>query len=374
MAYVAPEQCSWPEYCSPIDYDCAAVGDCLTIETNRGPAGNAHNITTDYSVMVGGTSIPIVKTSRSFSVSYSQTFGVPDDVVYYNMVDGTYRAECGERSPNTATCTFVEDCVIERSILHYVDHRYGVCLYQYIKDDLKINITSSEMASFKGDWGQILTHQVLIRKGDVICTRNEEWRLIVSGVEKVLTTRTVDLVPFEGCYPGDDYSDNLYPDFVPEPNVVQVLVFPQPPSRGIPWTPEIRAYGFYDYATPEGNESELNAADGGNKDMFYPAWCRALFTDPYWRKAADDRYAISWFHAEPVNNGSYIPDEVFNSPLPRGTFVKHPIVGEVYQFLVNEAYGACTETSPDLNNSIDNALAEGLSTHDTTLYYPIGVV
>lgn len=310
---------------------------------------------------------------------------------------------------NGPACRVKEDCVRETSVLHYLDLKHDVCLYQYIKDDLKFDITSTEMCMFKEPMWVSRRHQVRIKaagegtEANFTCTRLEEWHLVIGGTKKILTTRLTPFSPFPDVLiggstvggSGGSMNTNLIhgssgdrlnpfdPNYVVDPTVRQILVFPQPPSMGIPWSDDIRVHGFYDYGHMPGEESTLNKLDGGNKDMYYPEWCRKLAYDPVWRAQADRRYQINWFH-EPLQTEevSYDPPGLSVSPLPRGTYVKHPLVGEIYQFLVNEAYGTHVETSPDLNSLIDAQLAlatkaDGSSaefkTHDTTLYYPIGV-
>lgn len=378
MSYTPPEICSWEDSC--LTYDCEETGGCLTVHVSDGPNGNSHQIASNYSVNVAGVSIPVVKTVRNFNVVYSQQFGDPGkpDSMFINA-NGDFQAlVCKEYPPNSPALTVTEDCVIEKSILQYLDQRYGVCLYRYQKDELHMAVGSSEMAAIKGVWGMMYFHQAQIKTNSYTATRTVEWRLIVEGVEEILKSTVTELEPFGPRNNGKSLRENgttegLFLDYHPDPETRLVLLFPTPPSMGIPWSEVICRLGCYEfgYDTPEGTESVQNRLDGGNKDHFYPEWCRNLQEDPFWRKAADNRYLIDWFHFGLTDDTGYIPPAVTTDPLPAGSYVKHPQAGEAYQFLVD---GDTVKTNPDFNALIDEALPDGEETHDTTLYYPIGVI
>ena len=97
--------------------------------------------------------------------------------------------------------------------------------------------------------------------------------------------------------------------------------------------------------------------------------------DPLWRQIADRRYAITWWHDDIVPSTSYTPPAVTSDYMPKGTFARHPVVGDVYQWLLKRNDRTMfTAGSPDLNPLIDGVLKNGLATHDTTLYSPISVI
>lgn len=371
MSYTPPEpQCSYIKSCAP--FDCEESGTCYTVPLHDGPNGYTHNINTDYSITVAGNTIPLTKTKRKFSVTYSTAHGQPTVKGYFNTSDAILPLVCQETPPDVNSLSVAEDCVIEKSVLQYLDQHYGVCLYRYQKDELHMAVGSSEMAAIKGVWGQMYFHQAQIKTNSYTATRTVEWRLIVNGVEEVLKSIVTELEPFGPRNNGLASGTGLFPNYAPDPETRMVLLFPTPPSMGIPWSEVICRLGCYEfgYDTPEGAESAQNRLDGGNKDHFYPEWCRNLQEDPFWRKAADNRYMIDWFHSGLTDDTSYSPPAVTTDPLPIGSYVKHPQVGEAYQFLVD---GDTVKTSPDFNALIDEALPDGETTHDTTLYYPIGV-
>ena len=234
-----------------------------------------------------------------------------------------------------------------------------------------MHVSSTEMAQFKGVWGQIYVHQVQIKTSNYEAESLVEWRLIVNGVMTTVSSETTELHPFGPRNNGKQSGTGLYPDYVPDPETRLVLVFPNPPSQGIPWSPVIARLGFYDYGNDPGFESELNKLDGGEKDMFYPAWCRSFQQDTLWRKAADNRYNISWYKSLFADDTSYVPPAIEASPIPQGSYVEHPQVGKVYQFLCDTTLVG----NRSFNTLIDASLKDAkLATHDTTLYYPISLI
>jgi hypothetical protein len=276
------------------------------------------------------------------------------------------------------TSVFSENCVIEQSILHYLDLRYPVCLYTYSKYELHIDITNFDSTEFKEPYGQGHYAKIQIRQPDIDATQIVEHRLIIGEVEHVLSQTITHNSPFDELFGGGMWPLFYPDDFVVDPDMRLIIIYPQPPSLAIPWDDEVRYWGFYDYGNEPFSESQLNKLDGGNKDMFYPMWCRNMVSNPLWRAQADRRYNISWWHDDLQEETNYTPDPPTVNPLPLGSYAKHPEVGELYQFLVGNDVVA---TSPALEALINKALAayqgtnpDPITTHDTTLYYPISLV
>jgi hypothetical protein len=369
MSYIPPPECSYPQLCKPN----GEYGDSYKLLHTVGPYNKKHTQTTDYSVVVCGVSIPIVKTDRQFSMTFSTIYGIPPSLKAYRQEWGTSWIECEERPDDIWSSNVVEDCTIIKSTLHYIDERYGVCLYSKITQKIQFDVHGrTHPCTFKESYGTGFYHKVVMVKNDFNGSLKEEWILVVGGVETVITIDTRPWIPYFVCGGGKIWTDG----WVPDPNVCQVLVLPQPPSTGIATDNEVSYYGFYDYLNdgdPDG--SALNRADGGCQDFFYPDWCRQMQEDPFWKAAAARRFDITWCHSDPQTNESYTPPPVVVNPLPLGTYAKHPIVGELYQFLATPNNGTQTViTSPDLNALIDKSLPYNNKTHDTTLYFPIGVI
>lgn len=373
MTWTPPEPCSWYEtdYCSS---QTAKTAEQIYQKTS-GPHSRGHSISTNYAMTVGNASIPLVVTTRDWFVQYGITYNLPfgpGGVAFLNAVTGLYDLyDCHEQvaAEPEYSATVAENCVIEKSTLHYLDQRYGVCLYRYQKDEIHLSVTSNDAAWFKVPEGAFYANMVMIRTENYTASSTVEWRLLIDGVLHVLSHDEVVIEPFGPRNNGIADTDGFAAGWVPDPEIRKILVFPQPPSLAIPLSPEIVRLGFYDYGNMPGGESELNRLDGGYKDMFYPEWCRNLQEDPFWRAAADQRYNISWFQFPSSSSTAYTPPDIPVDPMPIGSFARHPVIGDVYQFLIYNT----PVSSPDLRALIDSQLPEGLKTHDTTLIYPISL-
>lgn len=347
--------CDWPKAVCPRSYE-----GTIAYKVTDGQTELRHSNRTDHTMTVGGAVIPLVKTVRNFSVTYRMDYPSPPSgsLIAYQVLTGEIAlSACVEDDGSrvNASAKFSDKCVIEKSTLHYLDQRYGVCLYRYQKDELDVSVDSAELASFRTTTpGDGTVHMVKIKTGDYSASSTVEWRLIIDGVIKTLNTSTVQIHPFGGLK-GQD--------------IRQILVFPQPPSLAMPMTEEIMNYGFYDYGNLPGGESELNMADGGYKDMFYPEWCRNLQEDPFWRAAADKRYNISWYHTELETYSNYEPPPPTVDPMPIGSFARHPVAGDAYQFLV----GSTPYTSPELLELVNKQLPDKLKLTGAMLQYPISL-
>lgn len=374
MSYTRPTQCDWMLANAPCSSERLVLKGERLFTVSEGPDELGHSIHTEYTMSVMGHNIPLVLTDRQFTASWRTDYlstNPPGGVAVRNL-DGSYwLIDCTEQTSQSIPSLTVSDkCSIEKSTLHYLDQRYGVCLYRYQKDELDMKVKSSELASFKTTQGSFIAHQAQIQTGDYTAKSTVEWRLVIDGAVKVLSHDETLLEPFGIKNDGSAFTEGFAAGFHPDPETRKIIVFPQPPSQSIPLSPEVVRLGFYDYGNLPGGESDLNRQDGGYKDMFYPEWCRNLQADPFWRYAADQRYNISWFHADKVQIFNYEPPEISVDPIPKGSFVRHSLVGDVYQFLIN----GTPVTSPDLTALIDSQLPDGMKTHGTTLYYPISII
>jgi hypothetical protein len=86
------------------------------------------------------------------------------------------------------------------------------------------------------------------------------------------------------------------PNFKPINGLQEIIVYPNPPSLGIPNDDDLRYYGFYDYAHLPGEESQT-AKDDGGKDYWFAAWLRSCpFPIPVLPAMAAARYNATWWH------------------------------------------------------------------------------
>jgi hypothetical protein len=372
----------WPTYCGdgvPCHPDGIGAIKCFGVVETDGPYSKNHTIKTDYAITIAGFKVPIVNTERVWNTYEKINYGTPSGI------NGVYLKDEGIfwcLRPGTSTIRDYrasESCFITRSTLHYLDLRYGVCLYRKNIEKVVFNLNSGQTSLFKNPWGTREFGKVIIYSGqkknwDSLCF--EEWHLIQGGVDKVISTAQYDPLPEMRFFAGggsDVLFDPTYPSKA-DPDL-ELILHTSPPTSSDEhaYDDQIRYHGYYSY---KGAVNSTNWYTDGGVDYFYPAWCRALQEDPFWKYAAERRTQLWFPDTELINTTTYAPPVgITVDPLPRGTFVKHPQVGEVYQFLVEKRSGGYhLETSPNVNDIINNAVPEAERKSGTTLYYPIGVL
>ena len=381
----------WPRLCN--DFTCYDIGkgpnrpvsswgECFSTVENNGPFDFKHQIRTDYSITLFGVNIPIVKTTRDWSTYEYWKLSVPTSInSVYLTPDSTYWCFEGF-SPEERDFRAKEDCEIIKSTLHYLDHRFKVCLYRKNIERVKFDVQTDQTNLFKTPVNTVRTSSIKIFGGDKknwdsTCT--EEWHLIIDGVDRLIATSTYDPLPEMRGFAVDGSGDLFNPNYAAIADKdLELILSTAPPtsSDAIPWDDELRYHGFYSYRGAV--NSTYWTPDGGCADYFYPAWCRTLHEDPFWKEAATLRantYLEAGWDGSYENTTYTPPIDLIVDPIPLGTYVKHPVVGEVYQFLVGLRDGSYKlETSPNIDDIINNAVPEDQRQQGTTLYYPIGVL
>lgn len=334
---------------------CTDFTDCGVTATV--PTGNINNSGFSQSIVntIGtDTSLYQLKTNRMFSISAGiQTTKNINKLVSYD--GGVF--QCGEEGTTSASATIKEDCSIFKRIPYYIDRTNNIYVVKEISEKLNFEVTSNKVAVFRQAYGNMSFNKILIKKGNNV-KGSEKFYLIRSGVKSILAETTYEFNPFGITGPQRIYGlngavveqDNRYG--APEPDVAQVICFPLPPSLGIPLDPDIAAYGFYDYMGLEegtgGQFSKLTEDDGG-QDFFYPAWCRAMETDPTWQETRTRRFELNF-------PGVGIP-----KPELRKNVAWRPIDPEVYSFPFgsfaidkddNYIYSSLLEFSPKAKGEI----------------------
>lgn len=313
--------------------------------------GSKHTIATDFIINVCGVSIPIIKTTRQWENKRTPHSSIEAETA--GFVKGWIK----------------ESCSITRSTLHYLDERYGVCLYKTTVDVIDLpEIQSSEVSHFMAYGAMQRSATVVLKRDDYTATTTETWYLIVDGIQSTLTTSTLEIFPFGEPMNSTEYD---YED------VVEVFTLPKIAASSAAQEGEAaQVFGSYEdgYDNSFGEQAQ---ADGG-LDYFYPAWCRSLQEDPFWKEIAAARYGFTMpgMTVEASGTSTYTPPEVIVEPIPSGSFARHPVLGDLYQFLISKFDGTdIVISSANINAKIDAALAKNnLATHDTTLYYPISII
>lgn len=361
------------------------AGECLKVAEKEGPYVYEHNIDTDYSLTVCKTTLPVVKTTRRWKTSITKIYAVPQKIESVAFLDNqTWWCIDGYTTASNSF-TASEDCRIDKATVHYLDLENNVCLYRLNKEKIVFNQTTTHENRFKNPYNYEFHPSIRLYGGenqtwDSVST--EEWHLVIDGSDSLIATCEYDPIPelrqfaIDGS---DDLFDKNYPKTA-DKNLELILHIGEGvgSSQAIPWDDELRYHGFYSY---RGIDSPYLMDDGGCRDYYYPAWCRMLQEDPFWKKVAADR--AYYMHGggvgtdnKPFTSSNYAPSaDVAVDPLPRGTFVRHPLIGNIYQFLVEKRNGThALVSSPELQSLISQSLAaSGVASGGTMLHYPIGV-
>lgn len=326
--------------------------------------GTGHTINTNFTLTLCGVSIPIIKTTRTFLSA--RTPHVTQEAEEAGVVKAWIQ----------------DSCVTQKSTIYFLDERYGVCLYKTVSSTINLPRKQSQEVSHYIAYGTTArSATIIIRPEDYTATSTETWHLVIDGIDTVVATSTLELFPF-----GEPMDSYAYED------VCEVFCLPKiPASSHVEPSSETNTapaaagdFGAYEdrYDDPFGTDAQ---ADGGT-DYFYPEWCRSLPVDQFWAETAVNRYSFTMpgITSDPAGTAPYTPPEVTVEPMPVGSFARHPVLGDMYQFLISQFNGTnIVVSSANINSFIDEQLAlaknedgssKGLATHDTTLYYPISLV
>jgi hypothetical protein len=161
-------------------------------------------------------------------------------------------------------------------------------------------------ATFKEFMGNGVYHKFHVIGGKWTTTQTIKLK-VDGGQEQVLYTKshTIDAPPPKSqagedatwiYRTGGQTTLPISKDFKPINGLQEIIVYPNPPSLGIPNDDDLRFYGFYDYGNMPGLESGLAIKDGG-KDYWYPEWMRRCpFPIPALPSTAQARYDATWNH------------------------------------------------------------------------------
>jgi hypothetical protein len=334
-----------------------------------GPIVQNSAFNSDYSINVAGVNIPIFKTTRTWASIVESSLGQPTGPLRGIYASGAvYATFCAPFDPDAYTISVSENCVIEASTLHYLDLRYGVCLYKYVKESLVFSKTasdaksttaklSSSAATFQGPYGEEIYWKMKIKNTESVIQGLEEWILITNGVQQVISSTTYTRMSMADRIISSISCGN-------EDAIGEILLFPAPGTYSNPVDCDVLSWAWY----------KAGVSPAG-VNYFYPDWCKQMQADPFWAAAETARQGVVVDHNSLTSTTTYVPPPITVDPIPIGSYAKHPVVGEVYQWLTTTMNGVSTiTTSPALTTIIDTALAAGQKTHDKTLVYPISLV
>lgn len=253
----------------------------------------------------------IWKRVRNFSLEGSETTDKADAYwLYRKGADGA--SFCADVTVlNFASVN--EDYHTEDSALLFLDLRTRTALYRHVTNRLTFGCASTDMAAFRGPWGNSYFHKLKITSAPK--TKTVSYVLLRDGVREVLKSET--------------YNTNLYSEKAP-----LILLYPNPPSNMEPIDAEVKEHGFYDY---HGDSWDGLAKSDGGKDYYYPEWCRGMGEDVSRDcRLRDDRFTmlltlVKDREAHELGEGAPYPGYQF----PAGNCARDKLGNVLYSFLVD---------------------------------------
>ena len=227
---------------------------------------------------VGGTVITLQKRVRDFTIHGKvSTANLGVTFLHDPDTDGTIECIGGTNYTFTGDVSESYQCI--DSTLFFLDTRYDNAVVKEVDQTLTFSVPPTAAACyFKLTWGIVPYHMFKITNGQIHTITT--WYLIVNGVKQIL--KTTDVTAHAN---------------------IPILIYPQPPSMGIPQDPDVIAQGFYDYFGDSGPDLAMALRDGG-QDYYYPEWCQRLGADNRTLdiQEATDRYSAIFLKEPPAVN------------------------------------------------------------------------
>lgn len=323
------------DYCSQA-LTCDSGETSSELRTSDLKGGFTHKQDIQRWAVIQGVRYEFLKFTREFEVSWQEQ-GTKDTTAIVRTSEGEF--SCGGTGSYRQSGNLREYCRQEWVIPMYLNHEDEVFVYRRFIETVSFNVSAHPVkCRYKGG-GSYWKFVVKKTGGKEALVGEEEFHVVHKGEDTLVNRVTWDRNPFPETSPQGVWG--LYGDvniaLRDEPHdddVRIILLFPAPPSRGIPQDfgdestyPSVMMYGFYDYnEIGEGFErigDALGELDGG-KDMFYPAWLRAMKENPIMEAWAAERWDYRWNKVAPPPDGSWVPSEPETYPWPFGSFVIDP--------------------------------------------------
>lgn len=344
------DPCSWPISC---EYECTSAGeddpDCPYWTSTVGERSYSFPIQSETTIDMWGNVLYLYKVDRQLNYGYT--------------VSAKRATDC-DPPERFGTSSISESCTYIETEVHYLNQTEQVAVYTEKTITLSFTNSSNEFAALAV--GSAPVWFLKLPAGAVTYSIDSKV-VLLKGSEKLIQ---------------DSYQQSSTAD------TKLFFLLPTPDPRfagGIPMDAEIKQYGFYNqyescFDAALNPDSKV-ALDGG-RDMFFPEWLRNFVKDPNTEQHRNQRF--SWCVGENFEPGSrampWSPSVI--SPVPCGSYAKHPEWGEMYNFFVRAVShsGMLNIKSDNLDNAIisevNNYQQDGEKDvlGDYTLYYPISLV
>lgn len=196
-----------------------------------------------------------------------------------------------------------EDCTIIKTKIFYLDKANQFCLYEIVKEELKFEANSTDVAIFKEPWSNAKYSMMKIKGAKIRRTSMVNMQYRWENI--LLFANTIEREPEWRRLSGS------------AEDVQQIIIFPLPAGKGIPLTPEVKEKGFYDYNDKQSGP-ELVKLDGG-KTFFYPSWIRSMLPTEAYKRMRD--YYATKFYDKDHKADIYLTPELWVADGPVGNAV-----------------------------------------------------
>ena len=342
------DPCTWPISCT---YECTPRFEddplCPYWVSTVGGRQYSFPIYSQTTIDLWGNSVDLFKVDRLLEYGYT-----------INTVSG---GACGSAT-RQGTSSISESCVYTETEFHYINQTDKIALFTTKTITYSFSNTSNEFAALAVGSAPV-------------------WFLkLPMGAITVKQSHQVIFLKDQQKFIQDEYIS----DSTSDSKTFFLLPTPDPRfAGGIPMDDEIKRYGFYNqYESCYDAGPESKTALDGGRDMFFPAWLRAFVKDRNVIAHRNKRFIICQSNKfDPINETTNWSPSIL-SPIPCGSYVKHPEWGEMYNFFVPAVShgGMLNIKSDNLDTKIVDAanaynpVGGDYTIREQTLYYPISLV
>lgn len=344
----------------------------------------SHTQNVDQKATILGVQYSLNNLKRDFRISKDVTGAMPDGY-YVQTNNGLIKCYTAGTAPS-AQGFLKEDIESTTIVPMYLNIQDELFVYKKVHETIKFSPSIMEKVIFRTRGGyQEFMKYVIKKTGDKEhLVGTEEFHIIYKGIDSIVHSSEYDFNPFPetsrqttwGFY-GGGITHTTNEEY--DPSVRQILVYPNPPSLGIPQDfnpPSINMYGFYDYGEIEGGFIRNTRAklDGGF-DYWYPEWMRHMTAQPIMKQWADSRFSYIWDHIQPPR-GEWTAPAPENYPFPFGSFVQDLKGNYIHSCIFTDRnLQHIIYNNSNLNDVFNSILNLGQTLHGgEAVFFPITIV
>ena len=344
-----------PNICTGPHYTCGETGNWKTGVHSAGEQTHIRNRKSSF--MLGATEIIVNQEVRNFNIHFSGGWSASPSFLMYNDEGGLFACGVPDYSGNTPHAVN-ESYNCTNTVLYFLDMRYNNAICKEVTETVTFSEASSAVAGFKETWGVFYYPKFVITNHTL--TTITKYFIVLNGVTTVLKTTT---------------STTL----VNGPGNPLILVWPNPPSLGIPWVncDDIKTYGFYDYQN--GIDGPVKVQRDGGDDFYFTDWMRnvgvaALTVD---QADANNRYFDFYLGDGVPGTAAYLNPGVAFDSTPIGSIAQDSAGNIFYSvWLGGEVFNSLSSPS---KTPADPRKEYNLETMFPTLganpkFFPVGVI